>query len=55
MWDFITKPLAWIAVILLALFFWWIILRLGFRAYFKSRLEYYQESQKRRKEDEQSK
>jgi len=50
MFDLITKPLAWIAAIMIGLIFWWIVIRLLFRAYYKSRLEFHQEYQKRRKE-----
>lgn len=52
MLDLITKPLAWIAVIIIGLIFWWVVIRLLFRAYYKSRMEYYQDFLKRRKEHE---
>ena len=50
MFDLITKPLAWMAAIMIGLVFWWVVIRLLFRAYYKSRLEFHQEYQKRRKE-----
>jgi len=50
MFDLITKPLAWIGVMIIGLIFWWIVIRLLFRAYYKSRMEYHQEYDKRRKE-----
>ncbi len=51
MFDFIKQPIAWIAVGIIGLLFWYIVFRLAFRAYYKSRLEYYQ-NQLRRKKNE---
>jgi len=51
MFDFIIKPLAWLGVFFLCLIGWWFILRLLFKAYYFSRLEFYQELKKRMKKD----
>jgi uncharacterized membrane protein (DUF106 family) len=52
MFELITKPMVWIVVIMVGLIFWWVIIRLAFRAYYKSRLEFHKEYSKRRKEHE---
>jgi len=46
MWDQIVRPLAWLAAIIAGLMCWWIILRLAFRAYYKSRAEYLEQQRR---------
>ncbi len=48
----VLQPLAWLGISILALFAVYLGARVVFRAWFKSRLEYYQEYQKRRKQHE---
>jgi hypothetical protein len=52
MWQYVTNPIAWIAVFVVSLPFWYLIFRLLFRAYYKSRMEYYNAVQQRRREHE---
>jgi hypothetical protein len=52
MLDFVFKPLAWLGVVILALVFWWLVLRLLFKAYYRSRYEYYQEFKKEQEKQE---